>query len=47
MINEALINEQRFRFRLNEDAMTNEKLAEGIRSFVSDQRKLEDWLKGF
>ncbi|MAJ87982.1 MAG: transaldolase [Cellvibrionales bacterium TMED148] len=46
VINEALINEQRFRFRLNEDAMTNEKLAEGIRSFVSDQRKLEDWLKG-
>jgi transaldolase len=27
--------------------MTTEKLAAGIRSFVSDQRKLEDWLKDF
>ena len=34
-----------FRFELNQDAMATEKLAEGIRSFVADQIKLETWLK--
>ena len=47
IIDATQIDEQRFRFKLNEDAMTTEKLAAGIRSFVSDQRKLEDWLKDF
>ena len=30
-----------FRYELNADAMTTEKLAEGIRNFVADQIKLE------
>ena len=47
VIETDLASEKLFRFELNEDAMTTEKLAEGIRSFVSDQRKLEDWLKNF
>ena len=33
--------ESEFRFALNEDAMSTEKLAEGIRNFVADQIKLE------
>ena len=37
--------EAQFRFELNDDAMTTEKLAEGIRSFVADQIGLEAWLK--
>ena len=45
VIETDLASEKLFRFELNEDAMTTEKLAEGIRNFVSDQRKLEDWLK--
>jgi len=35
------IDEQRFRWAHNEDAMANEKLAEGIRAFARDQEKLE------
>eukprot|EP01038_Epipyxis_sp_PR26KG_P004396 gene4396-6217_t len=35
------VDEASFRFALNEDAMATEKLAEGIRSFVSDLIKLE------
>jgi transaldolase len=34
------LDEKGFRFALNEDAMTTEKLAEGIRQFVSDLRAL-------
>ena len=34
-----------FRFALNEDAMATEKLAEGIRAFVSDTVKLESLMK--
>jgi transaldolase len=34
-------DEKRFRFSVNEDAMATEKLAEGIRLFVADARKLE------
>ena len=30
---------------MNEDAMATEKLAEGIRNFVADQRRLEELLK--
>jgi len=36
--------EDKFRFAMNEDAMSTEKLAEGIRKFAADQRLLEDKL---
>jgi len=39
------INEQIFRFLLNEDAMATEKIAEGIRKFSADVRSLESLLK--
>ena len=35
------LGESAFRWALNEDAMATEKLAEGIRLFASDQKKLE------
>ena len=35
------LNEAAFRFALNEDAMATEKLAEGIRVFAADARKLD------
>lgn len=35
------LDEKRFRFRLNEDAMATEKLAEGIRAFCADAVKLD------
>ena len=38
------ITEAEFRFEHNESAMASEKLADGIRRFVVDQRKLEDAL---
>ena len=38
------LNEQTFRWQMNEDAMATEKLAEGIRGFTADQIKLEDKL---
>jgi transaldolase len=34
-------NEASFRLALNEDAMASDKLAEGIRAFCADVRKLE------
>ncbi|MDN3555364.1 transaldolase [Halomonas maura] len=34
-------DEAEFRWALNEDAMATEKLAEGIRKFMADQRRLE------
>ena len=34
-------DEASFRWALNEDAMATEKLAEGIRAFAADTRKLE------
>ena len=37
----AALTESQFRWALNEDAMATEKLAEGIRKFAIDQRKLE------
>jgi len=39
------LNEQQFRWLLNEDAMATEKLAEGIRKFAVDAVKLEDYLR--
>jgi transaldolase len=38
------MDENAFRFLLNEDPMATEKLAEGIRRFAADVRKLEDLL---
>lgn len=38
-------DEAAFRFALNEDAMATEKLAEGIRNFAADLRKLEDFVR--
>jgi len=37
-------DEAEFRWAMNEDAMATEKLAEGIRKFMADQRKLEKLL---
>lgn len=41
----AQLSESQFRFALNEDAMATEKLAEGIRKFAIDQRKLEQLIQ--
>ena len=38
------VNENSFRWEMNEDAMATEKLAEGIRKFAADQVKLEQTL---
>ncbi len=40
----ADLAEDEFRFALNDDAMSTEKLAEGIRTFAADQRTLEQQL---
>ena len=37
----AALDEASFRWQHNEDAMATEKLAQGIRNFAADQRKLE------
>jgi transaldolase len=37
----GLVDESGFRWALNEDAMASEKLAEGLRLFAADTRKLE------
>jgi transaldolase len=39
-------DDSEFRWAMNEDAMATEKLAEGIRTFANDQRKLEKMLAG-
>jgi len=39
------LDEETFRFMLNDDAMATEKLAEGIRVFARDARKLEEMLR--
>lgn len=38
------VNEKRFRWMMNEDAMATEKLAEGIRKFTEDLIKLEQYI---
>jgi len=38
------MDESRFRWGMNEDAMASDKLAEGIRKFAADQRQLEKLL---
>jgi len=40
-IERVTLNEIQFRFALNEDAMACDKLAEGIRAFCADARKLD------
>ncbi|ALN64962.1 transaldolase [Lysobacter antibioticus] len=41
---DAKLDEAAFRWQHNEDAMATDKLADGIRRFAADQRKLEDLL---
>jgi transaldolase len=38
------LDEKKFRWLLNEDAMATEKTAEGIRNFAADTVKLEKYL---
>jgi transaldolase len=38
-------SEASFRLALNEDAMASDKLAEGIRNFIADQRRLEQVIR--
>jgi transaldolase len=40
-IERVRFDEKQFRFAMNEDAMASDKLAEGIRAFVADARKLD------
>ena len=40
-IERVVLDEAKFRFALNEDAMASDKLAEGIRAFCADARKLD------
>jgi transaldolase len=40
-VDRVRFDERHFRFDLNEDAMASDKLAEGIRAFVADARKLD------
>jgi transaldolase len=44
--NKIAMDEQTFRFMLNEDAMATEKLAEGIRAFCADSGKLKQIISG-
>jgi len=44
-IDEMVIDEQKFRWMMNEDAMATEKLAEGIRGFAKDIVLLEGIIK--
>lgn len=42
----TILDEAKFRFAMNEDAMATEKLAEGIRVFAADAVKLEKMIAG-
>jgi transaldolase len=44
-IDKIALDEKTFRFMLNEDAMATEKLAEGIRAFVADSKKLKKMIE--
>ena len=44
-IEKVSLDEKKFRWLFNEDAMATEKLAEGIRKFAVDAVKLEDMIK--
>jgi transaldolase len=43
-IRKLALNERKFRWQLNEDAMATEKTAQGIRQFAADTRQLEKYL---
>ena len=45
-IERLTLNEAQFRFAVNEDAMASDKLAEGIRAFCADARKLDALMQG-
>ena len=45
-IEPVAFNEVQFRYALNEDAMASDKLAEGIRAFCADARKLDALMQG-
>ena len=45
-IHAITFNEASFRFALNDDAMANDKLAEGIRGFAVDAGKLDTMIEG-
>lgn len=44
-VEKIVMNETVFRWMLNEDQMSTEKLSEGIRNFAADSRKLEAMLR--
>jgi len=44
-IDKLELDEKKFRWLLNEDAMATDKLSEGIRKFAADAVKLEDMIK--
>lgn len=39
------LEEKTFRWMLNEDEMSNDKLSDGIRKFAADAQKLEDLIR--
>ena len=45
-IHAVTYQETSFHWALNEDAMATEKLAEGIRAFAADSRKLDAMIEG-
>jgi len=45
-INKLDLDEKKFRYLLNENAMATEKTAEGIRKFIADMTKLEKLIAG-
>lgn len=44
-IDKLTVDEKKFRWMLNQDAMATEKLSEGIRNFYKDKMKLEQYIK--
>ncbi|KAH8299377.1 hypothetical protein KR044_000732, partial [Drosophila immigrans] len=46
-IEKVCVDESKFRFMINDDAMASDKLADGIRKFTADTVKLENLMKEF
>ncbi|KAH8370767.1 hypothetical protein KR093_004903 [Drosophila rubida] len=46
-IKKVCLSEGQFRYKLNEDEMASDKLADGIRKFAADTVKLEDLMKEY
>ena len=44
-LSKITLDEATFRWKLNENAMATEKLAEGIRNFAADSKKLKEKLE--